>query len=134
MSGRHPHPSEFDGFFDEARQERLAFPRCRTCDRFHWYPMPICPYCQSSDLEWRPVAGAGEIVSFTHVRHPFDKNRRDALPYTVALISFADAPGVRFISNIVDAAETDIAIGQAVVPVFVVGPDGAPRIDFRLSS
>jgi uncharacterized OB-fold protein len=127
------HPQEFEAFFAHAEAGRLGFPRCRSCGRFHWYPMPLCPHCQSADVAWETVAGRGEIVSFTHVRHAFDRSRRDALPYTVALIAFADAPGVQFVTNIVDAAEADIAVGLTVEPVFVLAQGERPRVDFRLA-
>lgn len=123
---------EFAGFFEHAAQERLAFPRCRACGRFHWYPMPICPHCQADEISWQPVAGNGAIFSYTHVRHAFDDSRRDTLPYTVALITFPDAPGVRFITNIVDAAEADITPGRAVTPVFASAAEGHPKVLFRL--
>ena len=124
--------SEFTGFFEHAAHGRLAFPRCRACDGFHWYPMPVCPNCQSKEIEWCPVEGTGEIFSYTHVRHAFDKSRRDALPYTVALITFPDAPGVRLISNIVETALDDIAIGRPVAPVFSTDNTGNALVLFRL--
>jgi hypothetical protein len=126
------HPHEFEGFFTQAAAGRLAFPRCRSCRRFHWYPMPLCPHCQIDDIGWEPVSGRGEIVSFTHVHHPFDRSRRDRLPYTVALISFADAPGIRFVTNIVGGAEVEIAVGRAVEPVFADAKGERPRVDFQL--
>ena len=124
---------EFVGFFENARQGRLAFPKCRTCGQFHWYPMPVCPHCYEDQIFWQPVAGTGEIFSYTHVRHPFDKSRRDALPYTVALISFPDAPGVNFITNIIDAAEADITIEGKVNPVFSTSKTDEPIVLFRLA-
>ena len=65
--------------------------------------MPRCPHCRGHDITWRPIAGRAEIFSFTHVLHPFDKSRAHTLPYVVALVIFADAPGIRLITNIVDA-------------------------------
>jgi uncharacterized OB-fold protein len=124
-------PAEFEGFLANARKRRLAFPRCKACGRFHWYPMPRCPHCRSAEIAWQPIAGRGEVFSYTIVRHAFDKSRRDRLPYTVALITFADAPGVRFITNIVEADAVKLAIGDAVEPVFPVGEAEAPVVLFR---
>ena len=127
-------PDEFRPFFEQAKQGRLTFPRCTSCQRFHWYPMPRCPHCRGVDIEWHPVAGRGQIHSFTHVRHAFDETRRGALPYTVGLITFDDAPGVQFVTNIVDAAESEIAIGRSVEPVFSTSADGGPVVNFRLTA
>lgn len=112
------HPPEFDGFAAHARDGRVAFPKCADCGRFHWYPMPRCPHCHSGDITWQPIAGRGEVFSFTIVRYPFDKRRADALPYVVALVTFADAPGVRLITNIVGEGALDVAIGDRVAPIF----------------
>lgn len=124
------HSPEFDGFFAGIRERRLAFPCCASCSRFHWYPMPRCPYCRSAEIAWKPIAGRGEIFSFTQVRHAFDKGRRDKLPYIVALITFADAPGVRLITNIVEADGAALSVGDAVEPVFQ-RTAAAPLVVFR---
>jgi uncharacterized protein len=121
---------EFAGFVDNARRGVLAFPRCRSCGRFHWYPMPRCPHCRAPDIEWKPVSGRGRLFSFTVVRHAFDKSRRDRLPYVVGLVAFDDAPGVRFITNI----ETDgreLRIDEPVEPVFEQSSIGRPIVLFR---
>jgi uncharacterized OB-fold protein len=124
-------PAEFEGFLANAREGRLAFPRCQACGRFHWYPMPRCPHCRSAEIAWHAIAGRGEIFSYTIVRHAFDKSRRDRLPYIVALITFRDAPGVRFITNIIEADAAGLAIGDAVEPVFRAGDAEAPLVLFR---
>lgn len=112
------HPPEFAGFFEAARGGRLAFPRCESCGRFHWYPMKACPHCRSRDIAWRPVAGNGEIFSWTVVRHAFDPAYRDRLPYVIALVEFADAPGIRLVTNIEEADPESLRIGMQVRPVF----------------
>ncbi len=121
---------EFSGFFDSARQHRLAFPCCRGCGAFHWYPMPRCPHCRGNDVEWRQVSGRGTLFSFTRVMHAFDKSRAGALPYVVGLVEFSDAPGVRLVTNIVDSPLDALRIGQSVEPVFRL-EDGRPIVEFR---
>lgn len=127
-----PTPSEFEGFAASLRSGRLSFPRCRGCGRFHWYPKPLCPHCRSAAIDWQPVRGAGEIYSFTVVRHAFEEKWRPALPYVVALVTFADAPGIRFITNIVDVAPESVRIGDAVEPMFPIPAEGEARVLFRL--
>ncbi|MEZ5817109.1 MAG: OB-fold domain-containing protein [Hyphomicrobiaceae bacterium] len=122
-------PPEFAGFFDHARTGKLAFPHCRACGTFHWYPMPLCPHCRSRDVGWQTIAGAGEIYAFTRVMHAFDKARAGDLPYYVAIVTFPDAPGVRFVTNIEGHADT-VQIGKPVRPVFEVGSNGLPIVKF----
>jgi uncharacterized OB-fold protein len=124
---------EFAGFFENAAQQRLAFPYCRRCANFHWYPMPRCPHCRSRDIIWRSIEGRGELVSFSHVMHAFDKSRSDALPYVVALVKFADAPGVSLITNIDAPAMDTLQVGDSVVPVFRTDDGGQPMVEFRLA-
>jgi uncharacterized OB-fold protein len=115
---------EFAGFFESARRGVLSFPRCGACARFHWYPMPLCPHCRSADVRWQAVSGRGELFSFTSVKHAFDPKRADSLPYTVGLVTFPDAPGVQFITNIIDAPAEALAIGMPVEAVFDRAGDG----------
>lgn len=122
---------EFAGFFEKAADGHLAFPYCRVCCKFHWYPMPRCPHCRGHDIEWRHVAGRGEIVSFTRVMHLFDKSRAGKLPYVVALVKFADAPGINLVTNIVDCQNDDLRIGRSVEPVFRKSETGRPFVEFR---
>jgi uncharacterized protein len=124
-------PPEFAGFFENAAAGRLAFPYCGHCGQFHWYPMPRCPHCRGHDITWRPIAGRGEIFSFTRVLHPFDKSRVHTLPYVVALVIFADAPGIRLITNIVGCGLAELRIGLTVEPVFGTDKNGQPVVDFR---
>lgn len=121
---------EFAGFFENAREGRLAFPRCRSCGLFHWYPMPRCPHCRSSAIDWIAVKPVGELFSFTRVKHAFDDSGR-ALPYVVALVTFLDAPGVRFITNMVQSDVEALTIGQPVEAVFASDGSGEPLVLFR---
>ena len=113
---------EFQPYFDALAQGVLAFPRCAECGRFHWYPMKLCPSCHGMRIGWVAVSGAGSLFSWTVVRQDFDPavTARFGLraPYVVALLEFADAPGVRLISNLVDADPTALAIGMAVEAIF----------------
>jgi uncharacterized OB-fold protein len=112
--------TEFQGHFDRLSRGELAFPICQDCGKWHWYPMTLCPHCQSSRLAWRPVQGVGEIWSWTVVRHAFDPGYAGRLPYVVALVCFEDAPGVRLVANIEGVSPEDLRIGQ---PVRLLLPD-----------
>src|SRR4029077_16581181 len=50
-------------FFDAARQGRFLIPVCTACDRAHWYPRIICPFCASDKVEWREASGRGTTRS-----------------------------------------------------------------------
>ena len=120
---------EFAGFFAALAERRIAFPKCRDCGRFHWYPMPRCPHCRGGAIQWAAVEGPARIYSFTEVRHAFDKSNRDRLPYIVALVTFPDAPGVRLVTNIVEASAEALSIDDIVEPRFDAGMPA--RVVFR---
>lgn len=124
---------EFVSFFENAARGRLAFPFCRGCGRFHWYPMPRCPHCRGKDVEWRQVEGRGRLASFTSVLHPFDKSRAHNLPYVVALVQFADAPGITLVTNIVGGDIGPLSIGQSVEAVFRTNAAGTSVVEFRVA-
>ena len=122
---------EFGPYFANLAAGRLCFPHCRDCARWHWYPMPLCPHCQSSQVAWRQVAGTAKLFSWTEIHHPFDARYAGPLPYVVGLVSFADAPGVRLVTHIVDAPAATLVIDMHVEPRFALGPDGTPQIVFH---
>jgi len=105
-------------FWEETKEGRLAFPRCADCGKFHWYPMRLCPGCRSERIEWAPVAGRGRIFTWTVVRYPFLQEFQSRLPYIVALVEFPDAPGVRLVTNIIEASPEETTIDALVEVVF----------------
>lgn len=127
-------PQEFRGFFENLRAGRIAMPGCRACGELHWYPMKRCPHCYSADLDWRTLEGAATLWSWTSVRRGFSEGFRDKVPYIVGLVEFAGAPGIRLITNIVEAGEDDLALGMALEPVFSGQNEDIPLVVFRPSA
>ena len=127
-------PPEFEPFWQSLRHGCLSFPFCQDCERFHWYPMKHCPHCGSKHLDWLAVEGPGRIFTWTVVQHAFSEEFIDKVPYIVALIEFDDAPGVRLVSNIIDADKENIFIGARVDPAFPVEDVEQPPVVFRLYS
>src|SRR5215831_18879510 len=95
-------PKEFQPFFNSLSSGKLSFPSCHACGRFQWYPMDTCKFCGSRDISWKPISGRARLFSWTIVRYRFGRSVSQKLPYTVALVEFDEAPGVRLITNLVD--------------------------------
>lgn len=125
---------EFEGHFAGLRDRTLCFPFCEDCAQFHWYPMKICPHCRSRRVAWKAVNGPGTVFSWTVVRHAFDPSYKDKLPYVVALVTFADAPHVRLVTNLVETPLDSIHIGMSVSPVYELSNSDDPRVVFRPSA
>lgn len=110
--------TSYQPFFDAVARSELVFPRCGQCGRFHWYPKALCPHCGSDLISWSRVEGPSTLFSFTTVRRAFSEEFQDEVPYTLALIEFAGAPGVRLLTRLSGAAAEQPRIGMEVRPVF----------------
>ena len=42
-----PDPYTAVPFWEGAKEGKLMLPRCEDCNRAHWYPRIICPFCYS---------------------------------------------------------------------------------------
>jgi len=121
---------EFTPFWEHLGRGEIAFPRCLDCGRHHWYPKALCPWCQSTRIEWTPVTGAAELYSWTVVRHAFTAEYQDKIPYTVALVEFPDAPGVRLLTNL-SPDDTTWRGGMALKPTIEAADEGKrPKVVF----
>ena len=97
-------------FWDGCKDGRLLIQRCDGCGTLRHPPRPMCPQCRSLDWTAIEASGRGTVYSFVMPRHP-------AMPfldddYIVALIELEE--GTRLVSNLVDVAPENAAIGMPV--------------------
>ena len=115
-------------FWDAAKEGRFHVKRCLDCEKVHWYPRALCPFCMSENTTWQVSAGTGVIYTFSAML-------RTAQPYIVAFVTLDEGPTL--LSNIVNCDPAALAIGQPVrglfrpsdgeFPVPVFEPIGNPR-------
>ena len=91
---------------------------CRDCDSAQHPPDEICYGCQSTELEFRSLAGTGHIESFVVIHHPVHPGLKDKVPFAVALISVDGAAGCNVMGNVLDAELAHVSIGKKVRVVF----------------
>ncbi|MFC5338515.1 Zn-ribbon domain-containing OB-fold protein [Leucobacter denitrificans] len=65
-----------------------------------------------------PVAGTGTVYSFSVLHQAFHPAFVEDLPLVLALVELDDYPGIRILTNILEANPEDITIGMAVEVVF----------------
>lgn len=119
-------------WWEACTERRLVFQRCTACGTLRHPPAPVCHRCHSFAQEWHPSAGRGRVYSFTWVHHLYLPSLKDRLPYNVSLIELDDAPGVRVVSNVVDASPQELRFGLALELVWEAAGDFVlPR--FRVS-
>ena len=104
-------------FWQAAAEHRLVVQRCAACGHTR-LGAPLCSECRSSDAEWQPVSGRGEVYTFTIVHRPIAASQ--PLPTLIAVIALEGAGGVRLISNLVGVDPAAVRIGM---PVEVVWED-----------
>lgn len=103
-------------YFTAAARGELRIPRCETCDRFVWYPEPVCPTC-AGPLGWQLVSGRGRLFTWAVVRRAFLPAFSDLVPFVTALVAIDEDPSVRLCSML-DAHPDRPTIGDAVEVTF----------------
>ena len=108
---------ETEAFWDAARDGRFLLRWCTRCERPHWYPRALCPFCLGSEMEWREASGQGEIYAFSVMR-------RAPQVYTVAYVTLREGPTM--LTNIRGCDPDQLRIGQPVRVVFAPSEGGPP--------
>lgn len=96
-----------------AFRERLAtgvlhIQRCAACGRWRHIPRVLCAACGSELWTWEPVAGTGQLFSWTTTQRALHPDFTD-VPYTVAVVELDEGP--RVLAPLVDLDGTPPAIG-----------------------
>jgi len=104
-------------FWEACSEHRLTVQRCQQCGHAQHPPSPICSNCRSTDFEQVEVSGKGTLYTYTAVHQPITYEEK--LPFIIAVVEL-DMTGsdctntVRIMTNIVDAEDSELEIGQAV--------------------
>ena len=118
-------------FWDNCREHKLKFQQCADCAHLIHPPLPMCPRCQSLNRNWRDAPQDATVYSFVWVHTAAHESVAGSLPYNVALVAFPALPGVRLISNVIDATPGDLAIGDKLTLVWEVGAGDQSLPRFR---
>ena len=103
-------------FWDACRRRELVAQRCAECARFRHYPTPRCPSCQSDHYDWAPLAGRGEVYSYTVCHQAFHPYFADTVPYVLATVELEE--GIRMLAFLPDLDPAAIRIGMPLEVCF----------------
>lgn len=117
-------------YWEAARAHRLEILRCRDCGTWIHYPRPRCHRCLGADVAPAPVSGRGIVASFTVTHFAPSPELAAELPITLVLVELEEQPGLRVVTNLVEAEPGDLRIGLPVEVVFV-DHDGFTLPQFR---
>ena len=106
-----------------AARNRLAYMECEACGEAYYYPRPLCPFCMSEETRWKESAGDGTIYSYSVTQ------KADG-PQVLAFVYLAE--GFSILTNIVDCAAEDVAIGAPVEVSIRDDAEGRPIPCFRI--
>lgn len=114
---------EIRPFLEAAAEGTLLIGYCEDCKEHHFYPRSMCPFCHSTNTDWRPASGRGRVYSYSI-------QRRVPQPFVMAYVTLEEGPTM--MTHIVDVEPLEsVRIGQAVELVFRQGPDGPDTPMFR---
>lgn len=113
-------------YWEGCRERKVMLPWCMHCDRPHWPPGPVCPYCFGDELTWKQASGRGTISSWVVVHKSWLPAFEADIPYNAVQVELEE--GVRLTGNVIDVDNRDLRVG---LPVEVVFDDVTP--DFTLS-
>lgn len=122
-------------YWEGARRGELRLQHCLACAAAWHPPLPRCPACHATAIEWRACSGRGALYSFTVAHHPVHPAVLDAVPYLVALVDLDEGP--RVVSGLPGVPFEAVRIGMRLrvrfddigeglrLPQFVPDTDGA---------
>lgn len=116
-------------FWDAAREHRLSIQRCASCDRYLFYPRPLCPHCGGAELAWTEVSGRASVYSYTIARRPTARAFELDVPYVIAIVELAEGPHMT--TNVIGCDPESVRIGMPVEAAFDDVTDEVTLVKFR---
>lgn len=92
-------------YFGRLAEGVFEIPLCRECDKYHFFPRVVCPFCGSEELQWAAPSGYGRIYSTTVVRG------KEA-SHNVCLVDLDEGP--RLMSRVVGIEPDAVKIGTRI--------------------
>ena len=77
-------------FYDGLNRHELLLQKCSDCGKFRFWPIEMCPFCNSLNHEWGRCSGKGTLHSFTvqhQVMHP-----AYPAPWVVLVVELEEGP------------------------------------------
>jgi len=108
-------------FWDGCRSGELLLQRCRSCQKAHFPPRPVCPHCASREIEIFRASGKATLYSYTIVYRP--RPDMGTEPHSIAVVTLAEGP--RMMTNVIGCPQTPEALqlDMALEVVFVKQSD-----------
>jgi uncharacterized OB-fold protein len=109
-------------FWDSVKRHQAELQKCDRCGKVRFIPTELCT-CGSPDSSWTPIAGTGEVYTYTVVHRAPTPAYQAKAPYVIAHVTLDEGP--RMISHLVGVEPADVTIGM---PVQLGYEDVAPEL------
>lgn len=119
------------GFWEAAREQRLAIQRCTGCRRWNHAPSLACASCGSFALDYETVSGKGVLHSWTVIQEAPAPGFRRMLPLIVGVVELAEQPHLVLGANILEAHPDGLRLGMELEVVFEKLNDECTLPQFR---
>lgn len=110
-------------FWEAAKAHELKLQKCAGCGTLRFPATRFCADCGSDESGWVTVSGRGTVSSWCRFHQVYFEGFAEDVPYTVIVVTLEEGP--RLFSNLVEAPEDEIEIGQ---PVEVYFDDVTPDV------
>ncbi len=122
--------SDNEPYWTALARGELLTQSCTQCARLRFPVMPVCPYCGSTNTEWRALSGEGEVFSWVRYHRCFLQEFADLIPYVV--ITAQLDRGVRIIGRLLERDVIPVT-GMPVTTILERWPGGRCVPVFSLS-
>ncbi len=127
-------------FAEELAAGKIMATVCKKCGEKYYPPRADCSICMESTMEWRPIEGVGNLVTYTKIYVPPEHFaiRRPLMPFSsiqfepcpVGLLETED--GLRIMGWIPKIDSKKIRIGMELKASPQILPDGKVTIILEL--
>ena len=114
-------------FWEDLKKGKVSGTRCKKCGTLHFPPAADCSVCLNSDVEWTPLDGEAELLTYTHVIvRPASFMQQET--YTVGVARLKE--GVNVLAWVTGIRRSDIKIGMKLKLIATKTLDGKPSYNF----
>lgn len=99
-------------FWTSGKNNELRICHCPKCKTYQHPPLPVCPNCRHTEIEYIPVSGNAKVISFTINYQPWAADQ--IIPFVLAIVELEEQKGLWLMTNIVDCAPEDVVIDMEV--------------------
>lgn len=110
-------------FWEDLKEGRVSATRCKKCGTLLFPPAADCSKCMSNDVEWTPLNGEAELLTYTHVIvRPASFMQQET--YTVGVAKLKE--GVNVLAWVTGIKRSEIKIGMRLKLIAAKTPEGKP--------